>query len=130
MQWTVARAVANGFLKEHLTFVRTAKGGAARKKRAFPAFEEAVLGGLLILGAFIVFGTNYERVREINLFGCVLVVQSLPFLAAAGLAAFENSRLNDYAFLYSLKARLVDVMAPVVPMIRRRPVSPGSATPE
>jgi cellulose synthase/poly-beta-1,6-N-acetylglucosamine synthase-like glycosyltransferase/exo-beta-1,3-glucanase (GH17 family) len=133
MQWTVARAVANGVLKEHLTFVRTAKGGLARKKRAFPAFEEAVLGGLLILGAFIVFGTNYERVREINLFGCVLVVQSLPFLAAAGLAAFENSPLNDYAFLHSLKARLADVMAPVVPMIRRTPVSPagqGSATPE
>jgi cellulose synthase/poly-beta-1,6-N-acetylglucosamine synthase-like glycosyltransferase len=133
MQWTVARAVANGVLKEHLTFVRTAKGGLARKKRAFPAFEEAVLGGLLILGAFIVFGTNHERVREINLFGCVLVVQSLPFLAAAGLAAFENSPLNDYAFLHSLKARLADVMAPVVPMIRRTPVSPagqGSATPE
>jgi cellulose synthase/poly-beta-1,6-N-acetylglucosamine synthase-like glycosyltransferase/exo-beta-1,3-glucanase (GH17 family) len=133
MQWTVARAVANGVLKEHLTFVRTAKGGLARKKRAFPAFEEAVLGGLLILGAFIVFGTNHERVREINLFGCVLVVQSLPFLAAAGLAAFENSPLNDYAFLHSLKVRLADVMAPVVPMIRRTPVSPagqGSATPE
>jgi cellulose synthase/poly-beta-1,6-N-acetylglucosamine synthase-like glycosyltransferase/exo-beta-1,3-glucanase (GH17 family) len=132
MQWTVARAVANGFVKAHLTFVRTAKGGAARKKRAFPAFEEAVLGGLLVFGAFIVFGTNYERVREINLFGCVLVVQSLPFLAAAGLAAFENTRLNDYAFVHSIKARLMDVMAPVVPMIRRRPVSsgPGSATPE
>jgi cellulose synthase/poly-beta-1,6-N-acetylglucosamine synthase-like glycosyltransferase/exo-beta-1,3-glucanase (GH17 family) len=146
MQWTVARAVANGVLpdvralviaiiaflragawtlrpKTHLTFVRTAKGGAARKKRAFPAFEEAVLGGLLVLGACIVFGTNYERVREINLFGYVLVVQSLPFLAAAGLAVFESSRLNDYALLHSFKARLVDLMAPVVPMIRRSPVS-------
>jgi cellulose synthase/poly-beta-1,6-N-acetylglucosamine synthase-like glycosyltransferase/exo-beta-1,3-glucanase (GH17 family) len=132
MQWTVARAVANGVLKEHLTFVRTAKGGACRKKRAFPAFEEAILGGLLVLGAFIVFSTNYERVREINLFGCVLAVQSLPFLAAAAIAAFETSRLNDYAVLHSLKARLVDAMAPVVPMIRRTPVSegPGSATPE
>jgi hypothetical protein len=133
MQWTVARAVANGVLKEHLTFVRTAKGGGARKKRAFPAFEEAILGGLLIVGAVIVFGTNYERVREINLFGWVLVVQSLPFLAAAGLAAFENNRLNDYALLHSLKARLIEIMAPVVPMIRRTPVRQGpagSATPE
>jgi cellulose synthase/poly-beta-1,6-N-acetylglucosamine synthase-like glycosyltransferase/exo-beta-1,3-glucanase (GH17 family) len=132
MQWTVARAVANGVIKDHLTFVRTAKGGGARKRRAFPAFEEAVLGGLLVLGAFIVFNTNYERVREINLFGCVLVVQSLPFLAAAAIAAFETSRLNDYALLHSLKARLVDAMAPVVPMIRRTPVSqgPGPATPE
>lgn len=132
MQWTVARAVANGILKDHLTFVRTAKGGAGGKKRAFPAFEETVLGGLLLLGAFIVFGTNYERVRETNLFGCVLVVQSLPFLAAAALAAFETCRLNDFALLHGIKARLADVMAPVVPMIRRTPVSqgPGSATPE
>jgi cellulose synthase/poly-beta-1,6-N-acetylglucosamine synthase-like glycosyltransferase/exo-beta-1,3-glucanase (GH17 family) len=133
MQWTVARAVANGLLTEHLTFVRTAKGGATRKKRAFPAFEEVVLGGLLVLGACIVFATNYERVREINLFGWVLVVQSLPFLAAAALAAFEGTRLNDYAWLHSVKARLVDVMAPVLPMIRRPPVSPagpGPATPE
>jgi cellulose synthase/poly-beta-1,6-N-acetylglucosamine synthase-like glycosyltransferase len=132
MQWTVARAVANGFLKDHLIFVRTAKGGAARKRRVFPAFDEAVLGGLLILGAFVVFSNNPEQVREMNLFGYVLVVQSLPFLAAAGLAAFENSRLNDFALLHSLRARLADVLAPVVPIIRRRPVSPGpgSATPE
>jgi cellulose synthase/poly-beta-1,6-N-acetylglucosamine synthase-like glycosyltransferase/exo-beta-1,3-glucanase (GH17 family) len=154
MQWTVARAVANGVLPDmralvaaiiaflragawtlrpkHLTFVRTAKGGACRKKRAFPAFAEAVLGGLLVLGACIVIGTNYDRVREINLFGCVLVVQSLPFLAAAAIAAFERSRLNDYAVLHSLKARLVDALAPVVPMIRRNPLGqePGSATPE
>jgi cellulose synthase/poly-beta-1,6-N-acetylglucosamine synthase-like glycosyltransferase/exo-beta-1,3-glucanase (GH17 family) len=132
MQWTVARAVANGVLKEHLTFVRTAKGGGARKRRAFPAFEEAVLGGLLVIGASIVFATNYDRVREINLFGCVLMVQSLPFLAAAGLAAFENSRFNDFVLLHSLKARLVDITAPLVPLLRRSPVSPsaGPATPE
>jgi cellulose synthase/poly-beta-1,6-N-acetylglucosamine synthase-like glycosyltransferase/exo-beta-1,3-glucanase (GH17 family) len=130
MQWTVARAVANGIIKDHLTFVRTAKGGAARKRRAFPAFEESVLGGLLVLGGLIVFATNWERVREINLFGYVLLVQSLPFLAAAALAAFENCRLNDFAVLHSLRARLVDVMAPVIPMIRRTPVSQGPATPE
>jgi hypothetical protein len=128
MQWTVARAVANGLVAEHLTFVRTAKGGAARKRRAFPAFEEAVLGGLLVFGAIIVFAANAEQVREINLFGDVLVIQSLPFLAAAALAAFENSRLNDFALLRSLKARMLDAVAPVVPMIRRRPAGP--ATPE
>ncbi|MBO0753689.1 MAG: glycosyltransferase, partial [Bradyrhizobiaceae bacterium] len=128
MQWTVARAVANGVVAEHLTFVRTAKGGAARKRRAFPAFEEAVLGGLLLLGAVIVFEGNANRVREINLFGGVLVVQSLPFLAATALAVFENSRFNDFAYLNNLRARLVDVLASVVPMIRRRPAGP--ATPE
>src|SRR5713101_4119267 len=129
MQWTVARAVANGVIKDHLTFVRTAKGGAARKRAAFPAFEEAVLGGLLILGGFVVFATNWERVREINLFGCVLLVQSLPFLAATALAAFENSRLNDFALLQSFEARLADVIAQVVP-IRRNPINRGTAAPE
>jgi cellulose synthase/poly-beta-1,6-N-acetylglucosamine synthase-like glycosyltransferase/exo-beta-1,3-glucanase (GH17 family) len=125
MQWTVARAVWNGVIKDHLTFVRTAKGGAARRRVAFPAFEEAVLGGLLVLGGFVVFETNWERVREINLFGCVLLVQSLPFLAAAALAAFENSRLNDFALLQSLEARWTDVMAQVV-QIRRRPTAAAS----
>jgi len=129
MQWTVARAVANGIIKDHLIFVRTAKGGSARKRVAFPAFEEAVLGGLLALGAVIVFATNWERVREINLFGCILVVQSLPFLAAAALAAFENSRFNDFAVLHSLEARLVDAMSQVVP-IRRNPIRPAAAAPE
>ena len=123
MQWTVARAVANGIVKDHLTFVRTAKGGIARKRAAFPAFEEAVLGGLLMLGGFVVFATNWERVREINLFGCILLVQSLPFLASAALAAFENSRLNDFALLQSLEARLAEVIAQVVPLRRRKQVS-------
>ena len=129
MQWTVARAVWNGLVKDHLTFVRTAKGGAARKRVAFPAFEEAVLGGLLMLGGFVVFSTNWERVREINLFGCVLLVQSLPFIAAAALAAFENSRLNDFALLRNLEARLVDATAQFIP-IRRNPISQGTAAPE
>jgi len=129
MQWTVARAVANGFIKEHLTFVRTAKGGAARKRVAFPAFYEAVLGGLLTLGAFLVFATNMERVREINLFGCVLLVQSLPFLAAAALAAFENSRLNDFALWHGLEARFADLMASALPT-RRNAISQAAAAPE
>jgi hypothetical protein len=99
--------------------VRTAKGGAARKRVAFPAFEEAVLGGSLMLGSFVVFATNWDRVREINLFGCVLLVQSLPFLAAAALAAYESCRFNDFVVLESLEARLADVMAQVVPMRRK-----------
>jgi hypothetical protein len=88
-----------------------------------------VLGGLLILGGFVVFATNGERVREINLFGCVLLVQSLPFLAAAALAAFENSRLNDFAVLQSFEARLADIIAQLTP-IRRSPINRGTAAPE
>ena len=68
----------------------------------------------------------------------VLVATVIMGLAVAGLVAglsqsVKNaSRLNDYAVLHSLKARLVDAMAPVMPMIRRTPVSegPGSAMPE
>ena len=50
VQWTVARAVAFGLIKDHLPFVRTAKGGL-RRPTDFHAFWEAVLAGLLILGA-------------------------------------------------------------------------------
>jgi exo-beta-1,3-glucanase (GH17 family)/GT2 family glycosyltransferase len=122
MQWTVARAVAMGLVTEHLPFVRTAKGGSsggsARKKRlAFPAFYEAVMGGLLIVGAAIVFATNHERVREVYLFGDVLVVQSLPFLAAAALALVEETRLNSFAYWKDAQLRL---LAPVAALLPRR----------
>ena len=106
MQWTVARAVGFGLIKDHLPFVRTAKGGIGRKPQSFPAFNEALLGGLLVVGAIVVFATNYERVREINLFAFVLLVQSLPFLAAAALAAFEHTRFNSFAFWYDLETQL------------------------
>jgi cellulose synthase/poly-beta-1,6-N-acetylglucosamine synthase-like glycosyltransferase/exo-beta-1,3-glucanase (GH17 family) len=120
MQWTVARAVAMGLVTEHLPFVRTAKGGSAKKKRvAFPAFYEAVMGGLLILGATIVFATNYESVREAYLFGDVLLVQSLPFLAAAALALVEETRLNSFAFWKEAQVRL---LAPVAVLLPRRAV--------
>lgn len=113
MQWTVARAVAFGLIKDHLPFVRTAKGGFARKRVIFPAFDEAVMGGLLLLGAAIVFWSNYEQqVREINLFGVVLMVQSIPFLCAVGLALLERSRVNDYAFWQVVQSRTEELLQP------------------
>ena len=45
VQWTVARAVGFGLIKDHLPFVRTAKGGM-RRSTDFHAFWEAVLGGI------------------------------------------------------------------------------------
>jgi hypothetical protein len=110
LQWTVAKAVATGLIKDHLPFVRTAKGGVGKRKVKFAAFPEAVLGSLLVIGATIVFVTNYERVREINLFGAILLVQSLPFLAAAAVAAFETSRFNDFAYLASLRTRTAELL--------------------
>jgi exo-beta-1,3-glucanase (GH17 family)/cellulose synthase/poly-beta-1,6-N-acetylglucosamine synthase-like glycosyltransferase len=90
LQWTVARAVGFGLIKDGLPFVRTAKGGAAPRSTDFPAFWEAVLSGLLVASAIFLHATNWERVREIDLFALVLLVQSLPFLASAGLAVLAR----------------------------------------
>jgi hypothetical protein len=46
-------------------------------------------------------------VREINIFGAVLVVQSLPFLSAALLAGVEDTVLNDFVFWREVPSRLL-----------------------
>ena len=61
------------------------------------ALWEGVLGGLLMLGALVLYLTNVNQVREISIFSAVLLVQSLPFLAAVGLALVERSPLNEFA---------------------------------
>ena len=106
VQWTVARAVGYGIWKESLPFTRTAKGGATSKGPDFPAFWEAVLAALLLIGAVIVVATNYKQIREINIFAVVLVVQSLPFLAAVAIGALEASRFNNFAYWHGIKARI------------------------
>jgi hypothetical protein len=90
--------------------VRTAKGGMARRAREFQAFWEAIIGGLLIAGAIALVATNFEHVREIYLFAGVLVLQSLPFLAAAAIASLEGSRLNDFAFWRAVEARFGEML--------------------
>ena len=97
LQLTVGRAVADGVIRDRLPFVRTAKGGASRWSQAFPALWEGVLGGLLVLGALTLHLTNEQQVHEISIFSAVLLVQSLPFLAAVGLALIERSPLNAFA---------------------------------
>jgi cellulose synthase/poly-beta-1,6-N-acetylglucosamine synthase-like glycosyltransferase len=106
VQWTVARAVGYGLWKESLPFMRTAKGGATSKGPNFPAFWEAVLAALLLIGAVIVVVTNYKQIHEINIFAVVLVVQSLPFLAAVAIAALEASRFNSFAYWQGIRARI------------------------
>jgi exo-beta-1,3-glucanase (GH17 family)/cellulose synthase/poly-beta-1,6-N-acetylglucosamine synthase-like glycosyltransferase len=108
VQWTVARAVGFGVWTEGLPFTRTAKGGVTRKGADFPAFWEAVLGALLLIGAAVVVTTNYAQVHEVNVFALVLVVQSLPFLAAAALGALEGSRFNEFAYWRSVEAKVVE----------------------
>jgi hypothetical protein len=109
VQWTVARAVGFGVIKDHLPFVRTSKGGL-RRSADFHAFWEAVLAGLLILGAIVLVQTNYKEVREINIFALVLVIQSLPFIAAVLLAVVERTPLNDFATWRSLEARFAELI--------------------
>jgi len=114
VQWTVARAVGFGVVKDHLPFVRTSKGGM-RHSTDFHAFWEAVLAGLLILGSFILVSTNYKEIREINIFAVVLLIQSVPFVAAVGLAVIERTRLNDFAYWRSLEAKVAELL----PIMRR-----------
>jgi exo-beta-1,3-glucanase (GH17 family)/cellulose synthase/poly-beta-1,6-N-acetylglucosamine synthase-like glycosyltransferase len=105
VQWTVARAVGIGVIKERLPFLRTSKGGNSRKGADFPAFWEAIIGALLLIGAATLIVTNNRQVREINIFAVVLLVQSLPFLAAVAMSLLEGSRLNSFAYWQALEAR-------------------------
>jgi exo-beta-1,3-glucanase (GH17 family)/glycosyltransferase involved in cell wall biosynthesis len=122
VQWTVARAVGDAFIKGRLPFVRTAKGGASRRSGRFQAFWEAVLGSLLILGAVVVCARNDQQVREIYIFAGVLVLQSLPFLSAAAIALLEGSRANDYAFWRRLAERTAELL-PRRPVIAKAPAA-------
>ncbi|MFG1262589.1 glycosyltransferase [Xanthobacter aminoxidans] len=121
VQFTVAKAVFDGFRYKDLAFARTAKGNnwLAGAARSFPALPEAIIGGLLIAaGAYMLVANNlpgstivktsndWRHIREINLYGIALLVQSLPFVAAAIIGAFEPSRLNDFATWRAIGAKL------------------------
>ncbi|HEY5063835.1 MAG TPA: glycosyltransferase [Xanthobacteraceae bacterium] len=109
LQWTVAQAVGVGLVKDRLPFLRTAKGGATRKGGDFPAFWEAIIAGLLLAGAATLLVTNVKQVYEIDLFAIVLVVQSLPFLSAIGIAVIEGTRFNAFAYWRGLTAQAVSL---------------------
>jgi cellulose synthase/poly-beta-1,6-N-acetylglucosamine synthase-like glycosyltransferase len=70
LQLTIAKAVMDGLLKEGLPFLRTAKGGSARFGGGFEGFWEGILGSLLLIGALTLYATNWESVREVNVFRC------------------------------------------------------------
>jgi exo-beta-1,3-glucanase (GH17 family)/cellulose synthase/poly-beta-1,6-N-acetylglucosamine synthase-like glycosyltransferase len=97
LQFTVGRAVFDGLIRERLPFVRTAKGAGKSWSSGFPAFWEGILGGLLLFGSLLLYVMNEQRVREISIFSIVLLVQSLPFLAAVAISLLERSPLNAFA---------------------------------
>jgi exo-beta-1,3-glucanase (GH17 family)/cellulose synthase/poly-beta-1,6-N-acetylglucosamine synthase-like glycosyltransferase len=115
VQWTVARAVGLGVVKEHVPFLRTAKGGNTKKGPDFPAFWEAVIAALLVVGALTLVITNYKQVHEINIFAFVLVVQSLPFLSAVAIATIEGTRFNSFAYWRGIEARIESKAADLLP---------------
>jgi exo-beta-1,3-glucanase (GH17 family)/cellulose synthase/poly-beta-1,6-N-acetylglucosamine synthase-like glycosyltransferase len=90
LQFTMARAVAEGLIRDNLPFRRTEKGGAAKRAGGFPACWEAAIGFFLVLGAILLLATNESEVREIDIFGAVLLVQALPFLATVVMALLER----------------------------------------
>jgi exo-beta-1,3-glucanase (GH17 family)/cellulose synthase/poly-beta-1,6-N-acetylglucosamine synthase-like glycosyltransferase len=115
VQWTVARAVGTGVVNERVPFLRTAKGGISRKGPDFPAFWEAVIAALLLIGSVTLVVTNYKQVHEINIFAFVLVVQSLPFIAAAMIALIEGTRFNSFAFWRGIEAKIEAKVANLLP---------------
>ncbi len=124
VQWTVAGAVGVGLVKERLPFLRTAKGGITPKGPDFPAFWEALIAALLLAGALTLVLTNHKQVREINIFAAVLVVQSLPFLAALAIASIESTRFNSFSYWRSLQRRTAELV-PWPKLISRRPKLPA-----
>ena len=81
-----------------------------------------MLAGLLILGAVVLVATNIKDVREINIFAAVLLVQSLPFIAAVGLAVFERTPLNEFVYWRTLDARFAELLG------RRAPITASAVT--
>ncbi|MBI1205332.1 MAG: glycosyltransferase [Rhodopseudomonas sp.] len=111
VQWTVARAVAVGLVKDHLPFVRTDKGGAGRRKTDFHAFWEAIMAGLLVTCSIVLVETNYKQVHEIYIFAAVLLIQSLPFASAVAIALLERSKWNDFAAWRALNASMAGLVS-------------------
>ena len=111
VQWTVARAVANGLITEHLPFARTSKGGLSGMSIEFQAFWEAVIGVLLLVGAVVLVVMNSnDQVHEIYIFAGVLVLESLPFLAAVAIAILESSRINSFKFWHDTGIRTAELI--------------------
>ena len=78
---------------------------------------------LMVPAAVLVVTNGTKEVREIYIFAGVLVLQSLPFLAAVVIALLENSRANSFAFWRYSAVRTAE-------LIGLRPVSvPGISSP-
>ena len=92
LQWTVAKAVFDGLIKEGLAFVRTDKGAKAKKRpgATFHALRETLLGGALAASALALHLDNEQEVMEISFFAATLAIQSIPLLSATLMHMIER----------------------------------------
>jgi exo-beta-1,3-glucanase (GH17 family) len=123
VQW-VAHVLGLDIVNESVPFLRTAKGGATRKGPDFSALWEAVTAALLLLGALTLVLVNNKQVREIDIFAFVLVVQSLPFIAAVMIATVEGSRFNAFPYWRGLATKAA-VLLPQRQVIAEPPKLPA-----
>ena len=131
VQWTVASAIAHAAIgRDQKRFHRTAKGGRGDRSVGFAASWEVTMGGLLVAGATAVWITNYDQISANYFFAGALLVQSLPFLSAAMLAALESSRLNKRRYWRRLEIRISRLLGvarwSIGPRARQLPRGPGS----
>jgi hypothetical protein len=98
LQWTVARAVATGIVRDRLPFKRTEKGGnAGRRRRDNAAVQETAVGVLLALSSVALVLTNKHEVTELNVFALALAIQSVPFLAATAMELIGRLQVRTLA---------------------------------
>ena len=70
-----------------------------------------MIGVLLLVGATVLVVMNgSKQVREINSFAGVLVLESLPFLSAVGIAVLEQSRINEFSFWRDSAVRTAELI--------------------
>jgi hypothetical protein len=91
LQYTVAKAVVEGMIRDGLAFKRTEKGGLVKKKKADrPAQTETLMGLLLVSGAIWLWWANQFDVYEQTLFAITVFIQGIPFLCATLMSVIEE----------------------------------------
>jgi hypothetical protein len=78
----------------------------------------------LLAGAATVVINNVKQIREINIFAAVLVVQSLPFLAATLIALVEGTRFNTLPYWRGVQSKAA-VLLPQPKVIAEQPKLPS-----
>jgi hypothetical protein len=94
LQFTIARAVYDGVVRDGLPFKRTDKGGMRKNSRGLVVGKEATLGFALAAASATLFLTNTAEVLEVKVFAATIAIQALPFLAAVVMRVVERSAPN------------------------------------